>query len=153
MYNGHYYRDSTSLVQAWNYCVCNVDTIGRGAWIDKLIAAPAKFEKKNHQRCTKQTTPVVKRDIIALSLVGGACQRYIDKFGRVLGEVYLFNLPSRGVVSPLRCTKELRLEITLQTLVAFNLGSVFPIQQVFCVACWKRPRNLVISRERGSQLS
>uniref|UniRef100_A0AAV1VBT3 Uncharacterized protein n=1 Tax=Peronospora matthiolae TaxID=2874970 RepID=A0AAV1VBT3_9STRA len=45
-YSGNHKRDGTSLLQAWNAYIHNLEDVGRDAWNDKLIKARDKFEKR-----------------------------------------------------------------------------------------------------------
>uniref|UniRef100_A0AAV1TSW2 Uncharacterized protein n=1 Tax=Peronospora matthiolae TaxID=2874970 RepID=A0AAV1TSW2_9STRA len=45
-YSGNYKRDGSSLLQAWNAYIHNLEDVGRDVWNDKLIKARDKFEKR-----------------------------------------------------------------------------------------------------------
>uniref|UniRef100_A0AAV1UGL2 Uncharacterized protein n=1 Tax=Peronospora matthiolae TaxID=2874970 RepID=A0AAV1UGL2_9STRA len=45
-YSGNHKRDGTSLLQAWNAYIHNLEDVGRDVWHDKLIKARDKFEKR-----------------------------------------------------------------------------------------------------------
>ena len=93
-YSGNHKRDGPSLIQTWNAFIHNVGEIGRDAWLDKLLVARNRFEKRTSTGARFKLHRLSREAGLPCLSWGDACQSCVNKnLARAPNEAYSMNDP------------------------------------------------------------
>ena len=92
-YSGNTKRDKSSLLQAWNSFILNVQHIGREAWLRKLDTARVRFEKRTLTGAKVRLHKLSREAGIPCLTWGDPCPCCFDNTQRISREVYSLSSP------------------------------------------------------------
>uniref|UniRef100_A0AAV1UTP2 Uncharacterized protein n=1 Tax=Peronospora matthiolae TaxID=2874970 RepID=A0AAV1UTP2_9STRA len=92
-YSGNQKRDGTSLLQAWNADIHNLEGVGRDVWNDKLIKARDKFEKRTPTGARYKLHRLSREKGLPCLSWGDSCPCCVNNSARAPKEAYLPNSP------------------------------------------------------------
>ena len=92
-FNGSRNNDATALVQAWNAFIHNFESFGREAWLEKLIAARNRFERRTAVGARYRLHRLSREAGLPCLSWGDHCLSCVDNRRRAPKEAYLLNHP------------------------------------------------------------
>ena len=93
MVHGNHKRDNPSLIQAWNDFIHNVDESGRDAWLDQLLLARNRFEKRTSTGARFKLRRLSREAGLPCLSWGDACQSCVNNLARAPKEAYSMTEP------------------------------------------------------------